>query len=107
MTRESLSSVTVVSIERATLDERPPRLSLRDRLAAWFVTGPLGRLLAFLLDLATLFSWGIATAPGAPHAAALDLARRVAEDRPVGQPLHRRAVVGVDLAAGEPRPDPV
>jgi hypothetical protein len=32
---------------------RPPmtRLTLRDRFLAWIVTGPVGRLIAFVLDL--------------------------------------------------------
>jgi hypothetical protein len=30
-------------------------LSTRDRLAAWLATGPLGRLVAFFLDLCSLF----------------------------------------------------
>jgi hypothetical protein len=36
---------------------RPPastRLTLRDRFLSWLVTGPLGRGLAFLLDLGAL-----------------------------------------------------
>jgi hypothetical protein len=37
------------------------RLSRRDRLAAWFLTGRLGRLLAFLLDVATMFTWALAS----------------------------------------------
>jgi hypothetical protein len=28
-----------------------PSLAARDRLLAWLVTGPVGRLVAFLLDL--------------------------------------------------------
>jgi hypothetical protein len=28
------------------------RLTLRDRLGAWLVTGPVGRLVAFIADLA-------------------------------------------------------
>jgi hypothetical protein len=31
-------------------------LSLRDRAHAWIVTGPVGRLIAFLADLAT-YAW--------------------------------------------------
>jgi hypothetical protein len=46
-------------MERATLEERPLRLSRRERLAAWYYTGPLGRLLAFLLDLGSLFVLGL------------------------------------------------
>ena len=45
----SLSSVTVVFIERTTIE-----LSTRDRLSAWLVTGPLGRLAAFFADLWSL-----------------------------------------------------
>jgi hypothetical protein len=30
-----------------------PRLTRRDRLAAWVVTGPVGRMVAFALDLGT------------------------------------------------------
>jgi hypothetical protein len=41
---------TFVFIERATLE-----LSLRDRIAAWVYTGPIGRLLALALDLGSLF----------------------------------------------------
>jgi hypothetical protein len=48
----SLSSVTVVFIGRTTIE-----VSTRGRLAAWLVTGPLGRLAAFVLDLFTLFVW--------------------------------------------------
>jgi hypothetical protein len=48
----SLSSVTVVFIERTTIE-----VSTRGRLAAWLVTGPLGRLAAFVADLGTLFVW--------------------------------------------------
>jgi hypothetical protein len=29
-------------------------LTVRDRFAAWIYTGPIGRLVAFLLDLGTL-----------------------------------------------------
>jgi hypothetical protein len=28
-------------------------------LAAWLVTGPIGRLVAFVLDLGTLFVWSL------------------------------------------------
>jgi hypothetical protein len=49
-TREFSSFSTVVFIERATLD-----ITLRDRFAAWIYTGPIGRLVAFLMDLGTLF----------------------------------------------------
>jgi hypothetical protein len=47
-------------MERATLEERRPQLSRRDRLAAWYYTGPLGRLVAFLLDLAALWIAAVA-----------------------------------------------
>jgi hypothetical protein len=30
------------------------RISLRDRFLAWLVTGPVGRLVAFVLDLGTV-----------------------------------------------------
>jgi hypothetical protein len=30
----------------------PPRLTLRDRILAWVVTGPVGRVVAFFADLA-------------------------------------------------------
>jgi len=46
----SLSSVTVVFIERTTIE-----VSTRGRLAAWLVTGPIGRLAAFVADLFSLF----------------------------------------------------
>jgi hypothetical protein len=46
----SLSSVTVVFIERTTIE-----ISTRGRFAAWLLTGPLGRLAAFAADLWTLF----------------------------------------------------
>jgi hypothetical protein len=35
-------------------------LSLRDRFAAWLVTGPVGRVVAFVLDLgAAWLNWAI------------------------------------------------
>ncbi|MGZ5307905.1 MAG: hypothetical protein ACXWW8_03875 [Solirubrobacterales bacterium] len=36
------------------------QLSRRERLAAWYYTGPLGRLVAFLLDLAALWVAAVA-----------------------------------------------
>lgn len=33
-------------------------MSVRDRLAAWLVTGPLGRLVAFVCDLAVALTRG-------------------------------------------------
>jgi len=32
----------------------PPKLTLRDRFLSWVVTGPVGRLVAFVLDLGAL-----------------------------------------------------
>ena len=34
----------------------PPRLTLRDRLFSWIITGPVGRVLAFFADLA-VYVW--------------------------------------------------
>jgi len=62
LTREFSSSVTFVFIERATIEERKIELSRRERLAAWYYTGPLGRLVAFVLDLKSLFVAGIGRA---------------------------------------------
>jgi hypothetical protein len=58
-TRESSSSVTFVSIERATLDERQIRPTRGDRVLTWLATGPLGRVAAFLMDLGSLFVIGL------------------------------------------------
>jgi hypothetical protein len=56
-TRESESSVTVVSIERLTLDDDRSRSSAglaptrRERIEAWALTGPPGRAWSFARDL--------------------------------------------------------
>jgi hypothetical protein len=57
--RDPSSFSTVVSIERATLEKSDPRsltLTRRERLAAWYYTGPLGRLVSFLLDFGSLWA---------------------------------------------------
>jgi hypothetical protein len=39
---------------------RVPRMSTSDRLAAWLVTGPVGRVVAFVCDLSVaLARWAI------------------------------------------------
>jgi hypothetical protein len=37
---------------------RVPRVSISDRVAAWLVTGPVGRLVAFVCDLAVALGRG-------------------------------------------------
>ena len=32
----------------------PPKLTLRDRFLSWLVTGPVGRFVAFVLDVVAL-----------------------------------------------------
>jgi hypothetical protein len=55
-TRESGSSFTVVSMVEPTLE-----ITRRERLGAWFYTGPAGRLVSFSIDLglslAALGAW--------------------------------------------------
>jgi hypothetical protein len=40
------------------IDDRTAQLTRLDRLAAWLVTGPVGRLAAFLLDLGAILIRG-------------------------------------------------
>ena len=45
---------------RIRLTPRVPRMSTSDRLAAWLVTGPVGRVVAFFCDLSVaLARWAI------------------------------------------------
>ena len=66
-----------------------------DRVIAWLVTGPVGRVAAFVADLAAY--WWRWARRGTRAAAPRYWSPGVAEDRLVDQPLHRRLVVGVNL----------